>query len=29
MHVLADVALDAFESRKAELKGDGESRQMV
>jgi hypothetical protein len=23
MHVLNDIALDAFESRKAELKGDG------
>lgn len=25
MHVLNDIALDAFESRKAELKGDGKA----
>ena len=25
LHVLRDVALDAFESRKAELKGDGKA----
>jgi hypothetical protein len=25
MHLLADIALDAFESRKAELKGDGKA----
>lgn len=25
MHLLRDIALDAFESRKAELKGDGDA----
>ena len=27
MHILTDIALDAFESRKAELKGDGKAGQ--
>lgn len=29
MHILSEIALDAFESRKAELKGDGKALRVI